>query len=139
MKELLTTVTVGVLSLSLLSMLVPKEEKTLKYLISIVFLCVLIFPIVNIIPTIKAEKIGIENVEIKDEVLEIQTATTQNLIADILKRNNIEFKKITVFANISEDYSITINSVEIVSNEDEEVIRKALKELDFKKVVRYEG
>ena len=47
---------------------------------------------------------------------------------------------IKVFANISQDYSITIKRVEIISNHKEEEILALLKELDFTKVVKnYEG
>lgn len=140
MKELITTIVVGVLSLSLLSMLVPSSEKTLKYVVSVVFLCMITLPIIKAVPTFKAKSIKIEEQDTTENVLALKTKTVELLIADILKRNNIEFNKITVFANISKDYSITIKQVEIISNQDANKILSALKELEFEKVIkRYEA
>ena len=136
MKELITTIVVGVLSLSLLSMLVPSSEKTLKYVVSVVFLCMITLPIIKAVPTFKAKSIKIEEQDTTENVLALKTKTVELLIADILKRNNIEFNKITVFANISKDYSITIKQVEIISNQDANKILSALKELEFEKVIK---
>ena len=136
MKELITTIVVGVLSLSLLSMLVPSSEKTLKYVVSVVFLCMITLPIIKAVPTFKAQSIKIEEQDTTENVLALKTKTIELLIADILKRNNIEFNKITVFANISKDYSITIKQVEIISNQDANKILSALKELEFEKVIK---
>lgn len=136
MKELITTIVVGVLSLSLLSMLVPSSEKTLKYVVSVVFLCMITLPIIKAVPTFKAKSIKIEEHDTTENVLALKTKTVELLIADILKRNNIEFNKITVFANISKDYSITIKQVEIISNQDANKILSALKELEFEKVIK---
>ena len=136
MKELITTIVVGVLSLSLLSMLVPSSEKTLKYVVSVVFLCMITLPIIKAVPTFKAQSIKIEEQDTTENVLALKTKTVELLIADILKRNNIEFNKITGFANISKDYSITIKQVEIISNQDANKILSALKELEFEKVIK---
>ena len=136
MKELITTIVVGVLSISLLSMLVPSSEKTLKYVVSVVFLCMITLPIIKAVPTFKAQSIKIEEQDTTENVLALKTKTIELLIADILKRNNIEFNKITVFANISKDYSITIKQVEIISNQDANKILSALKELEFEKVIK---
>ena len=136
MKELVTTLVVGVLSLSLLSMLVPNSEKTLKYVVSVIFLCMITLPIINAVPGINTESLTIENKDISESVLALKTKSTELLIADVLKRSNLDFNKITVFANISDDYSITIKRVEIISNESAEKILSALKELDFEKVVK---
>ena len=136
MKELVTTLVVGVLSLSLLSMLVPNSEKTLKYVVSVIFLCMITLPIIKAVPGIKTESLTIENKDISESVLALKTKSTELLIADVLKRSNLDFNKITVFANISDDYSITIKRVEIISNENAEKILSALKELDFEKVVK---
>ena len=136
MKELITTIVVGVLSLSLLSMFVPQNEKTLKYVVSVVFLCMITLPIIKAVPSFKAENLKIESQDISENVLALKIKTTELVIADILNRNNIDFNKITVFANISKDYSITIKQVEIISNQNADVILSALKELDFEKVVK---
>lgn len=136
MKELITTIVVGVLSISLLSMLVPSSEKTLKYVVSVVFLCMITLPIIKAVPTFKAQSIKIEEQDTTENVLALKTKTIELLIADILKRKNIEFNKITVFANISKDYSITIKQVEIISNQDANKILSALKELEFEKVIK---
>ena len=122
MKELITTIVVGVLSLSLLSMFVPQNEKTLKYVVSVVFLCMITLPIIEAVPSFKAENLKIESQDISENVLALKIKTTELVIADILNRNNIDFNKITVFANISKDYSITIKQVEIISNQNAYVI-----------------
>ena len=140
MKELITTITIGVLSLSLLTMLIPSKEKTLKFLVSLVLLSMIAIPIIKVIPDIKPQSIEIPESNTYENVLALKIKTTEYLIEEALKQNNITFKKITVFANISKDYSITIKSVEILSNENKEKILAALKELDFEKVVKqYEG
>lgn len=140
MKELITTLTIGVLSLSLLTMLIPSKEKTLKFLVSVVLLSMVALPVIKAIPTLKNESIELPETNSYENVLSLKTKTTELLIESILKENGIEFKKVTVFANISKDYSITIKSVEILTNENKEKVLKALQELDFEKVVRqYEG
>ena len=68
MKELIIMVTVGVISLSLLTMLVPIKERTLKFLISIVFLCIIIIPFFKFLPTIKTNKITVSTPQIENEV-----------------------------------------------------------------------
>jgi len=101
-----------------------------------VFLCIIIIPFFKVLPTIKTNKITVSTPQIENEVLSIKTNSVKLLIEDILKRNNVEFQEIKVFANISQDYSITIKRVEIISNHKEEEILALIKELDFRKEVK---
>lgn len=140
MKELIISLTIGCLSLSVLMFLLPTSEKTLKYVVSLVFLCMIVIPLTNALPLFKVESIETEMPDVKQEVLNLNVTSLKHLIEDILNKNYIEFKDILVFADISEDYSITIKTVKIISNESSEKIMSALKELDFIKVVeKYEG
>lgn len=136
MKELLINIAVGSLSLSVLMLLAPSKEKTLKYVISVVFLCMINLPIIKALPVLYDANIKSEQIDVKENVLKIKSASLKQLIADILKKNNIKFKDISINANILEDYSITIKRVKIISNHKKQEILNALKELEFEKVVQ---
>lgn len=136
MKELLINIAVGSLSLSVLMLLAPSKEKTLKYVISVVFLCMITLPIIKALPVLYDANIKSEQIDVKENVLKIKSASLKQLIADILKKNNIKFKDISINANILEDYSITIKRVKIISNHKKQEILNALKELEFEKVVQ---
>ena len=134
MKEILISVCVGSVVLSALMLLVPNEEKTLKYVIGVVFLCMLVLPIASAAPAVEFEAAG-EQADLSENVLALKTKSTEQLIGDILQRNGIDYKLISVSADISDDYCITIKTARIVSDEDEQKIMAALSGLDFQKVV----
>ena len=134
MKEILISVCVGSVVLSALMLLVPNEEKTLKYVIGVVFLCMLVLPIASAAPAFEFEAAG-EQAYLSENVLALKTKSTEQLIGDILQRNGIDYKLISVSADISDDYCITIKTARIVSDEDEQKIMAALSGLDFQKVV----
>ncbi len=134
MKEILISVCVGSVVLSALMLLVPNEEKTLKYVIGVVFLCMLVLPIASAAPAFEFEAAG-EQADLSENVLALKTKSTEQLIGDILQRNGIDYKLISVSADISDDYCITIKTARIVSDEDEQKIMAALSGLDFQKVV----
>lgn len=134
MKEILISVCVGSVVLSALMLLVPNEEKTLKYVIGVIFLCMLVLPIASAAPAFEFEAAG-EQADLSENVLALKTKSTEQLIGDILQRNGIDYKLISVSADISDDYCITIKTARIVSDEDEQKIMAALSGLDFQKVV----
>lgn len=134
MKEILISVCVGSVVLSALMLLVPNEEKTLKYVIGVIFLCMLVLPIASAVPAFEFEAAG-EQADLSENVLALKTKSTEQLIGDILQRNGIDYKLISVSADISDDYCITIKTARIVSDEDEQEIMAALSGLDFQKVV----
>lgn len=134
MKEILISVCVGSVVLSALMLLVPNEEKTLKYVIGVIFLCMLVLPIASAVPAFEFEAAG-EQADLSKNVLALKTKSTEQLIGDILQRNGIDYKLISVSADISDDYCITIKTARIVSDEDEQKIMAALSGLDFQKVV----
>ena len=115
-------------------LLVPNEEKTLKYVIGVIFLCMLVLPIASAVPAFEFEAAG-EQADLSENVLALKTKSTEQLIGDILQRNGIDYKLISVSADISDDYCITIKTARIVSDEDEQKIMAALSGLDFQKVV----
>ncbi len=135
MKEILISVCVGSVVLSALMLLVPNEEKTLKYVIGVIFLCMLVLPIASAVPAFEFEAAG-EQADLSENVLALKTKSTEQLIGDILQRNGIDYKLISVSADISDDYCITIKTARIVSDEDEQKIMAALSGLDFQKVVK---
>ena len=134
MKEILISVCVGSVVLSALMLLVPNEEKTLKYVIGVIFLCMLVLPIASAVPAFEFEAAG-EQADLSENVLALKSKSTEQLIGDILQRNGIDYKLISVSADISDDYCITIKTARIVSDEDEQKIMAALSGLDFQKVV----
>lgn len=134
MKEILISVCVGSVVLSALMLLVPNEEKTLKYVIGVIFLCMLVLPIASAAPAFEFEAAG-EQADLSENVLALKTKSIEQLIGDILQRNGIDYKLISVSADISDDYCITIKTARIVSDEDEQKIMAALSGLDFQKVV----
>ena len=85
-------------------------------------------------PAFEFEAAG-EQADLSENVLALKTKSTEQLIGDILQRNGIDYKLISVSADISDDYCITIKTARIVSDEDEQKIMAALSGLDFQKVV----
>lgn len=98
--------------------------KTVKYIFSLIFVCVVLTAIF---------KIKTVDFNLKSNVLNYELATdslTENAIiltfSEALRSAEINFYKITVCTNKNEDGSISISKVTVISNEEKEKIIKTL-------------
>lgn len=120
---------------SLIYIFMPKKDKMLRFVITLVFIVTVVLPMIYTVP--KSVDINTDYIDSTNDVFyEIKVKQAEAMIADILLKNNIKFKKIYVFANTSEEYNISINKVIIESNDDANKIYSSLASLDFLKVVQ---
>lgn len=102
-----------------------KTEKTVKYVFSLIFICVILTAILGIKTDDFTLKKNNTDYEISTEALANQTARLT--FAKALESLDIKFSKITVCTNKNTDGSISISKVTVYSNEPKEKITEALK------------
>lgn len=98
--------------------------KTVKYIFSLIFVCVVLTAIFKIKTVDFNLKSNLQNYELTTDSL------TENAIistfSEALRSSEINFSKITVCTNKNEDGSISISKVTVISDEEKEKIIKAL-------------
>ena len=135
MKDMIYSLSAAAIITSLIYIFMPKKDKMLRFVITLVFIVTVVLPMIYTVP--KSVDINTDYIDsTNDAFYEIKVKQAEAMIADILLKNNIKFKKIYVFANTSEEYNISINKVIIESNDDADKIYSSLASLDFLKVVQ---
>ena len=135
MKDMMYSLSAAAIITSLIYIFMPKKDKMLRFVITLVFIVTVVLPMIYTVP--KSVDINTDYIDsTNDAFYEIKVKQAEAMIADILLKNNIKFKKIYVFANTSEEYNISINKVIIESNDDANKIYSSLASLDFLKVVQ---
>ncbi len=135
MKDMIYSLSAAAIITSLIYIFMPKKDKMLRFVITLVFIVTVVLPMIYTVP--KSVDINTDYIDSTNDVFyEIKVKQAEAMIADILLKNNIKFKKIYVFANTSEEYNISINKVIIESNDDANKIYSSLASLDFLKVVQ---
>ncbi len=135
MTQFFTSFCTGLILIGSLYIICPDGNisKSVKYIFTLVFL-ILIISAANILPT---------KIDFDFKTPPIETETSQDmqiyaikyLYSNSLERANINFKEIYVYTDNSDDQSIVITKVIIVSNENSEKIINALGELaEYRKV-----
>lgn len=135
MKDMIYSLSAAAIITSLIYIFMPKKDKMLRFVITLVFIVTVVLPMIYTVP--KSVDINTDYIDSTNDVFyELKVKQAEAMIADILLKNNIKFKKIYVFANTSEEYNISINKVIIESNDDANKIYSSLASLDFLKVVQ---
>ena len=143
--KIITTVFIAAVTFGAVNILVPKEKKTLKYLISVVFLALGISLIAGISFNLNDYNKTISEYKTKAEAItnerltELKKNQTKELIEDILKKNNIKYSEILVFANNLNNNSIKISKVIIRTDEEPLKILGLIKEIDCEKEILGNG
>lgn len=116
----------GCILIGALQMLCPEGNisKSVKYIFSLIFILI----------TISAANIPIKNIDFSlpdidysdFDVTDMQKVSAEYVYSYTLKSQNINFSKISVFTDNSEDDGIVITKVIIMSNESHEKIFEAL-------------
>ncbi len=129
MTQFFTAFCTGCILLGLLYIICPEGNisKPIKYTFSLVFLCLVISA-----SNIPFENISFENLipaDSQTESYEMQISAAEYVFSYSLKSQNINFSDISILTDKSEDGSIVISKVVIVSNHQKDEIIKALGEL----------
>ncbi len=135
MKELLYTLSAASVVSSLIFIVAPKNNKTLKFTVTVIFTATVVLPVILSIKDFSLPKINFEQTE-NEAAQNIAAAPAKCLIADILTCNKINYQKIEVFTNRTENGGISIIKAVIYSNEQKEKIFPLLCDLDFIKEVK---
>lgn len=102
-------------------------SKTIKAVFSLVFL-VIVISAANI--PLKSIDFSFTPTTETTNYTDMQTTAAEYVFSYTLAKQNVDFSKLEVYTDISDDNSIVITKVVIVSNESEEKILKALGELN---------
>lgn len=129
MTQFFTAFCTGCILLGLLYIICPEGNisKPIKYTFSLVFLCIVISA-----ANIPFKNISLDNIIPADnqtESYEMQISAAEYVFSYTLKNQNINFSDIEFFTDKSENGSIVISKVVIVSNHQKDEIVKALGEL----------
>lgn len=121
-----TSFCAGCILIGVLHIICPDGNigKSVKYVFSLVFL-IIIISAANI--TVKKVDFNFPNIQTNLDTQEnMQIASAEYIYSYTLRKANINFSKITVCTDKTEDDSIVINKVVIFSNEEKSKIIKAL-------------
>lgn len=129
MTQFFTAFCTGCILLGLLYIICPEGNisKPIKYTFSLVFLCIVISA-----ANIPFQNISLDNLipaDSQTESYEMQISAAEYVFSYSLKSQNINFSDISIFTDKSEDGSIVISKVVIVSSHQKDEIIKALGEL----------
>lgn len=129
MTQFFTAFCTGCILLGLIYIICPEGNisKPIKYTFSLVFLCIVISA-----ANIPFKNISLDNIIPADnqtESYEMQISAAEYVFSYTLKNQNINFSDIEFFTDKSENGSIVISKVVIVSNHQKDEIVKALGEL----------
>lgn len=116
----------GCILIGALQMLCPEGNisKSVKYIFSLIFILITISA-ANI--PIKSIDFSLPDIDYSDfDVTDMQKVSAEYVYSYTLKSQNINFSKISVFTDNSEDDGIVITKVIIMSNESHEKIFEAL-------------
>lgn len=129
MTQFFTAFCTGCILLGLLYIICPEGNisKPIKYTFSLVFLCLIISAANIPFKNISLESITPINGQLDSN--EMQISSAEYVFTFTLNKQNINFSDIEIFTDKSDDGSIVITKVVIVSNEPRENIIKALGEL----------
>lgn len=126
-KELVLVICIASLGLTLYKMLSPNKafDKQLKFLISLYFLFAVLSPFLSgkisfALPANAAYAEGFDYSNLEEKVFaQLESSTAKNIegdLTDMLAKNDITAQEISVDVNISKDYSISINEIQLVLN-----------------------
>ena len=134
LKGFITAFCGGCIALGLISILVPKNNmsKSVKYALSLAFLCVILSVSVGL-GSIDMPKFSADGQIFSDE--RMSAATARMIFAEALAGENINFRKITVFTDKSDSGGISISKVYVYTAEPIEKVGAVIGSDDYELVV----
>lgn len=127
--QFFTSFCVGCVLIGALYIICPDGSisKTVKYLFSLIFLIIIISAANIPLKNINLDVFTSQSNQIDSEGMQISAA--EYVFSHTLKSQNINFSKISIFTDKTDDQSIVITKVVIVTNEPREKVINALGEL----------
>ena len=124
----------GCIVFGLISILVPKGNmsKTVKYAISLAFLCAVLAVSVGL-SRLEMPEISVQEKDFSDERL--SAATARMIFAQALSENGIKFSKINVFTDKFDSGGINISKVCVYTSESVEKVSAVIGSKDYELVV----
>lgn len=126
MTQFITSFCVGSVLIGSLYIICPKGNisKQVKYIFSLIFLLIIISAANVPLKSIDFYALSPNNIQIDTEALE--TTAAEYVFSYTLKKQNINFQKISIFTDKTDDGSIVITKVVIVTNEPPQKVTNAL-------------
>ncbi len=126
MTQFITSFCVGSVLIGSLYIICPKGNisKQVKYIFSLIFLLIIISAANVPLKSIDFYTLSPNNIQIDTEALE--TTAAEYVFSYTLKKQNINFQKISIFTDKTDDGSIVITKVVIVTNEPPQKVTNAL-------------
>ncbi|MBQ4119133.1 MAG: hypothetical protein IJD45_01940 [Clostridia bacterium] len=126
MTQFITSFCVGSVLIGSLYIICPKGNisKQIKYIFSLVFLIIIISAANVPLKSIDFDALSPADVEIDTESLE--TSAAEYVFSYTLKKQNITFKKISIFTDKTSDGSIVITKAVVITDEPPQKVINAL-------------
>ena len=135
MNSIIISICVSTVAMGLIDLLLP-DSKTAEIIINLLFVCAVVFPFLNG----NISGFDFNGISYSDTVS--PTYTEQNTAAaieSILKKQGIDYKKVSVFSSISNKGGISITKAEIITNENKEKVLSAVSGAPFHIEVKNEN
>ncbi len=126
MTQFIISFCVGSILIGSLYIICPKGNisKQIKYVFSLVFLIIIISAANVPLKSIDFDAFSPANIEIETEDLEISAA--KYVFSYTLKKQNINFREISIFTDKTDDDSIVITKVVVTTDEPPQKVTNAL-------------
>ncbi len=126
MTQFITSFCVGSVLIGSLYIICPKGNisKQIKYIFSLVFLIIIISAANVPLKSIDFNAVSLTDNQINTDALD--TSAAEYVFSYTLKKQNITFRKISIFTDKTDDGSIVITKVVIVTNEPQQKVINAL-------------
>lgn len=126
MTQFITSFCVGSILIGSLYIICPKGNisKQIKYIFSLVFLIIIIYAANVPLKSIDWDALSPKDIQINSETLE--TSSAEYVFSYTLKKQNINFREISIFTDKTSDNSIVITKVVIVTDEPPQKLINAL-------------
>lgn len=135
MKEIVLSICISTVGLGLIDILLP-DNKTAEVLLNLIFVCSVVFPFLNRnITGFNTEGISYKST-VPSDYTEQNTAAA---VEDTLKKEGIDYKKVTAFSSISKNGGISISKVVIITDENKERVLSTVSGAPFEIEVKNEN
>ncbi len=126
MTQFITSFCVGSVLIGSLYIICPKGNisKQIKYIFSLIFLIIIISAANVPLKSVDFDTLSPKDIQIDTEALETRAA--EYVFSYTLKKQNINFQKISIFTDKTEDGSIVITKVVVVTKEPPQKVTNAL-------------
>lgn len=129
--EIIKSICVGSVVVGAVWLILPSGNlnKTMRYVLGLVFLLILITPIVKKLPGIEFADVSVEayapqsddlNDTVTNQVMEMAKATAKRMVVDVLTAHGVSYREISVEMDISDSYCISISRVDITLEKGED-------------------